>query len=115
MAREDEWPEYLEEREPEADVERVDELFKEQGVKITRTMEGTLKGSLEPGERINLHVSGLELEMTDGGIVAILVEGVPVWSGQAQEFAEVRTYTSAADKTLCGVAVNGKVVWVRQT
>lgn len=113
MYQDDEWPEILEEREPINEVERLDERFGRQGIAVKRVMEGHIKAEISPGHRIQLHWREMELEMHEGGVASILVNGMPVWTGEAGEIEEVATYSSSIDKTLCGVAVNGKFVWVR--
>lgn len=113
MKEESEWPEYLEEREPSNDVERIDEGFKAQGIKVKSRLEGTIEADLEPGDRIRLHWSELEVEAYEAGVVAVLVEGEPVWRGPVRDIEDIRTYSSSIEGTLCGVAINGTVVWVR--
>lgn len=109
----DDWPDVLEEREPTNDVEAIDERLREQGVTVKSKLEGTITADLEPGDRLRLHWRELEVEMGAGGIASLLVEGVPVWSGPIAEIRDIHTYSSSIDKTLCGVAINGKVVWIR--
>src|SRR4051812_469994 len=109
----DEWPEYIHEREPETDVERIDEGFREQGIKVKSKLEGRITADLDPGERLQLHWRELEIEMGERAVATILVEGEPVWNGLVGEIRELHTYSSSIDKTLCGLAVNGTVVWIR--
>lgn len=111
--REDEWPEFLEEREPATEADAIDESLRGQGIKVRERLNATLDADMEPGERLHLHWQELEVEAREGGVVSILVEGVPVWSGRARDIKDIRTYSSSIDKTLCGVCVNGKLVWVR--
>lgn len=112
-ANEDYWPEFIYEREPTSDVERIEDGFKAQGIKVKSKFEGEITAELSSGERLKLHWQEVEVEMGERGLATILVEGEPVWSGQISEIEHLHTYSSAIDKTLCGVAVNGKVVWVR--
>jgi hypothetical protein len=113
MKSEEEWPEYLEERAPANDIERIDESFKEQGIKVKSRLEGTIKADLEPGDRIRLHWSELVVEAHEAGVVSILVEGEEVWKGPVEEIEDIRTYSSSIEETLCGVCINGRVVWIK--
>jgi hypothetical protein len=110
----DEWPEFIYEREPETDVERIDEALRGQGIKVKSKMEGDITADLEPGDKLQLHWREIELEMMAGGIARILVEGEQVWSGRLGEIKNLHTWSSSIDKQLYGLAINGKLVWLRQ-
>lgn len=110
----DEWPEIIYEREPETDVERIDEAFRDQGVKVRSVIEGEIKADLKPGDKLQLHWHEIEIEMLERGLARILVEGESVWSGRLSEIEHLHTYSSAIDKKVCGLCVNGKLVWLRQ-
>ena len=109
----DEWPDILYEVEPQTDVERINEGLRSQGIKVKSKIEGVITAELKSGEKIQLHWRELEIEMGERGRATILVEGVSVWSGEINEIEHLHTYSSSIDKTLCGVAVNEKIVWVR--
>lgn len=113
MIDEEDWPDYLQEREPSSDVERIEEGFKEQGIKVKSKLEGTISADLEPGDRVRLHWTEIEVEARADGVVDVLVEGEPVWTGPVGDIEDIRTYSSSIEGTLCGLAINGKVVWIR--
>jgi hypothetical protein len=110
----EEWPEFLEEIEPQTDVKRIDEDLRAKGIKVKSKIEGEITAELQPGERLSLHWQEIELELGATGFATIFVEGEPVWSGLLEEIEHLHTYSSSIDKTLCGLAVNGKIVWMRR-
>lgn len=69
---------------------------------------------MKPGDRLRLHWSELAVELRRDGLAAILVEGEAAWTGPLESIEHIHTYSRADDETLCGVAINGKVVWLRQ-
>lgn len=109
----DDWPDIIYEREPETDVERIEEGFRADGINIKSKLEGEITADLNPGERLQLHWHELEIEMGARGIATLFVENEPIWSGPISEIEHLHTYSSSIEKKLVGVAINGKVVWIR--
>jgi hypothetical protein len=103
------WPDLIDVPEPQTEIERLFERLP-----LKQVSEVKIEGAVESGQRINLVVSGLELEIDPHGVGYLFVEGAPIWRGEIADLKQLHFLSGAESQRIMVVGVNGQIVWMRQ-